>query len=504
MSTILVTLVDEAASLPAEVVDVIVAQFLRVDPGALSVVGGKEGKSKKNGVTPAIDEKQSTLRLKELPPAYNMAKTICNSCPEKMARYIGQYFNDVILDASSSTTEKNHHHRRASNDKEDSDDGEGPSGPTEEDLRELRKAHRLLRELWRACPAVLQNVIPQLEAELPAENVQLRLLATETLGDIVSGIGAAGPPPPPTMDPSAYPPIELSSYSDVVPSYGVLSTPCSPQSFPQTHPAVYASFLSRQNDKSALIRSAWTTSIGRILMTSAGGVGLSQSEEQTLIKGLAIKLLDSDERVRIAAVKVVSSFGFRDIVFELGSNGGVTEPGSILANLVERIRDRKHGVRVEAMKAVGKIWGVAAGEIAAGNETVISLLGAIPSRIFDTVYVNDLELNVLIEHVLFESLLPLGYPSLKSKGSKALPGESHGKGKGKESAGDKERENADADKIRTERLLLLIKDLDPKAKKAFFSLSGRQAACSQVAESFLKKCEEFNVGSCPLNSTALY
>ncbi|KAI9773633.1 MAG: hypothetical protein M1840_006907 [Geoglossum simile] len=503
MSTILVTMVDEAASLPAEVVDVIVAQFFRVDPGALGVVGSKEGKSKKNGITPAIDEKQSTLRLKELPPAYNMAKTICNSCPEKMARYIGQYFNDVILDASSSATEKNHHHRRASNDREDSDDGEGPSGPTEEDLRELRKAHRLLRELWRACPAVLQNVIPQLEAELPAENVQLRLLATETLGDMVSGIGAAGPPPPPTMDPSAYPPTELSSYSDAVPSYGVLSIPSSPQSFPQTHPAVYASFLSRQNDKSALIRSAWTTSIGRILMTSAGGVGLSQSEEQTLIKGLAVKLLDSDERVRIAAVKVVSSFGFRDIIFELGSNGGVTEPGSILTNLVERIRDRKHGVRVEAMKAVGKIWGVAAGEIAAGNETVISLLGAIPSRIFDTVYVNDLELNVLIEHVLFESLLPLGYPSLKSKGLKTLPGESQSKGKGKESAGDKERENADADKIRTERLLLLIKDLDPKAKKAFFSLSGRQAACSQVAESFLKKCEEFNGGVMDENETTI-
>ncbi|KAI9780452.1 MAG: hypothetical protein M1839_006726 [Geoglossum umbratile] len=504
MSTILVTLVDEAPNLPAEVVDIIVAQFFRVDPGALNAAGSKDGKSKKNGITPATDDKQSTLRLKELPPAYNMAKTICNSCPEKMARYIGQYFNDVILDASSSTIEKSHHHhRRASNEREDSDDGEGPSGPTEEDLKELRKAHKLLRELWRACPAVLQNAIPQLEAELPAENVQLRLLATETLGDMVSGIGAAGPPPPPAMDPSAYPPTELSSYSDAVPSYGVLSIPSSPQSFPQTHPAVYASFLSRQNDKSALIRSAWTTSIGRILVTSAGGVGLSQSDEQTLVKGLAVKLLDSDERVRISAVRVVSGFGFRDIVFGLGSNGGVTEPGSILANLVDRVRDRKHGVRVEAMKAVGRIWGVAAGEIAAGNETVISLLGAIPTRIFDTVYINDLELNVLIEHVLFESLLPLGYPSLKSKGSKVLPGESQGKGKGKEPAGDKEKENADADKIRTERLLLLIKDLDTKAKKAFFSLSGRQAACSHVTESFLKKCEEFNGGVMDENEAAI-
>ncbi|KAH0559344.1 hypothetical protein GP486_004143 [Trichoglossum hirsutum] len=508
MSTILVTLVDEATNLPAEVVDSIVAQFLRVDPGSLSSTTSKDGKSKKNGLTPAIDDKQLTLRLKELPPAYNMAKTICNSCPEKMARYISQYFNEVILDASSSSAAadsvaKSHHHRRASHDREDSDDGDGPSGPTEEDLKELHKAHRLLRELWRASPAVLQNVIPQLEAELPAENVQLRLLATETLGDMVSGIGASGPPPPPAMDPFAYPPAELSSYSDVTPSYGILSIPSSPQSFPQTHPAVYASFLSRQNDKSALIRSAWTTSIGRILITSAGGVGLSQNEEQTLLKGLAVKLLDSDERVRIAAVKVISGFGFRDVVFKLGSDGGVTQPSSILANLVDRVRDRKHGVRVEAMKAVARIWGVAAGEIAAGNETVELLLGAIPSKIFDTVYINDLELNVLVEHVLFESLLPLGYPPLKPKGSKAPSGESQSRGRGKESNGDKENESADADKIRTERLLLLIKDLDPKAKRAFFSLPGRQAACSQVAESLLKKCEEFNGGVMDENEAAI-
>src|SRR5204863_2422131 len=139
---LLVTVVDESPSLPPEVVDIIVAQFLRADPR--SVASATKGKKGSNA--PAIDDRQSTLLMKELPPAYNMAKTICNSCPEKLARYISQYFNDVIIDASTSKMDgasKGHAHRRASDVYGDSDDDDGPKGPTEEDLKELYKAHKL-------------------------------------------------------------------------------------------------------------------------------------------------------------------------------------------------------------------------------------------------------------------------------------------------------------------------------------------------------------------------
>ncbi|KAI9832686.1 MAG: hypothetical protein M1819_004272 [Sarea resinae] len=493
MNSILVILVDESSSVPAEVVDIIIAQFLRADPRAVTSTGNK---TKKNGMSQAVDEKQSTLLLKELPPAYNMAKSICNSCPEKMARYISQYFNDVIMDASASSVAdgagKNKHHRRASDDQDDSDD-EGPSGPTEEDLKELHKAHRLLRELWRASPPVLQNVIPQLEAELSAENVQLRLLATETLGDIVSGIGAAGPPPPPPMDPAAYPPTTLATYDDRSVFQSIMTTPCSPQPFPQTHSAAYNSFVSRQKDKSSLIRSAWTMAIGKIITTSAGGVGLSQTEEQALLASLGRMLIDSEERVRIAAVKAIESFSFRDIIMKLGSLGDMTQSGSILANLADRAKDRKHAVRVEAMKILGRIWGVSAGEIAAGNETVVSKVGAVPTKIFDTFYVNDQDINVLLDHVLYEFLLPLSYPPVKSKGSKMTNGDSQ-RVKDSQANGEDDHQSIDVDKIRAERILVLVKDLDVRAKKAFFACQGRQKTMAQVMETYLKRCEQYNGG----------
>ena len=470
MTQILVTLVDEAQSLPSEAVDVIVAQFLRAStPG-----GGKKGE--------APDEKQSTLLLKELPEAYNMAKTICNACPEKMARYISQYFNDVIMDVSGEATKPNGH-RRKSDVAPDSDDEDGPAGPTESDMIELRKAHRLLRELWRASAPVLQNVIPQLEAELSAENIQLRLLATETLGDIISGIGAAGPPPPPTMDPAAYPPAKLDDNSPLPASENILTTPSSPQSFAQTHPGVYQSFMGRKNDKSAVIRAAWTTAIGRILVTSGGGIGLSTHEESALVKGLGEKLNDADEKVRLAAVKAVGGFGFRDIIIKLAPDGSVSKSGSVLCSLADRARDRKHAVRIEGMTTLGRIWGVAAGEIAAGNGTVTDALGTIPMKIFDAYYANDKEVNVLLDHVMFEQLIPLSYPPAKAKG-KAANGDSQINGDGP----------FDPDKIRTERILLVVKSLDAKSRKAFFAMQGRQPTCANVLEAFLKRCEDFNGG----------
>jgi sister-chromatid-cohesion protein PDS5 len=490
LTEILVILVDEASSLPAEVVDIIVAQFLRADPNSNTGVGTK---SKKNGSSNLLDEKQSTLVLKELPPAYNMAKTVCNSCPEKMARYVSQYFNDVIMDASSSAIGGGiiKGHRRSTLSRDDWDDDEEQEGPSDEDLKELSKAHKLLRELWRASPAVLQNVIPQLETELSAENIQLRLLATETLGDIVSGIGAAGPPPQNSMDPAAYPQAVLSSTPDSFSTSNILTTPASPQSFSHAHPAAYNSLLSRRIDKSPIIRAAWATGIGRIIITSAGGVGLNQQEEKDLVTNLAEKLVDADERVRIAAIKAVGTFGFRDVVIKLGPLNDGQTGGTVLSNLADRVKDKKHGVRTEAMKTLGRLWGVASGEIAAENESVTSILSFIPSRIFDAFYVNDPDINVLIDHITNEFLLPLSYPPIKSKDSKG-ENPSQKNGHGSQTNGDHDI-SMDPDAIRAQRSLLLAKGLDERAKKAFYAMLARQAQWAKVLEAFIKRCEDYNV-----------
>ncbi|KAI4597735.1 hypothetical protein KJ359_004010 [Pestalotiopsis sp. 9143b] len=466
MTDILVTLLEEGPTLPPSVLDVIMAQFLRAAPP-----GGSRARSDANG-------SQTTLLPKEEPEAYVMAKTVCNHCPEKMARYVSQYFSDVIMDISGKGGSANGQRD------DDSDNEEGTAGPSESDFKELRKAHQLLRELWRAAPTVLQNVVPQLDAELSADNVQLRLLATETLGDMISGIGAAGPPPPPVLDPAAYPPIKIGEDTqDQTEFDSILTTPLSPLSFATTHTQVFHNFVSRRHDKSPLIRAVWTTAVGYIVSTSAGGIGLSREDEQTFIEGLKDRLNDADEKVRLAAVKAIEVFRFRDIVTKLALEGGVEKNGTILANLSDRCRDRRAPIRVAAMALLAKLWAAASGELMAGNDAVISALGAIPTHIFSTFYANDLELNILLERVTFECLVPLSYPPPKPKQSNSNS-QSQANGDG----------SYDPDRIRAERILLLVKSLDEKSTRAFFAMQQQQPQFAKLLQGFVKQCENFNGG----------
>ncbi|KAF5656349.1 sister chromatid cohesion pds5 [Fusarium heterosporum] len=464
LTEMLMQLVDESSGVSPPVIDAIISQFLRAAPPGGNRLKGQNGN-------------QSNLLLKTEPAAYVMAKNICNGCSDKMARYVSQYFSDVIFNASGFAAKANGN-RQAN----DSDDEDATLGPSEADLKSLRQAHLLIRELWRAAPTILLNVVPQIEAELSADNIHLRQIATETIGDMISGIGAAGPPPPPTLDPAAYPPLKLEDEVPATAVENVLTKPYSPQSFAQTHHAAYRNFVGRRNDKAGIIRTAWVSAAGYILSTSAGGIGLSREEENELIKALCDKLNDSEEKVRLAAVRAIQLFDFRDIVLKLGALGGVEKPGSIFASLADRCRDRKPTVRVDAMILLGKLWAVGAGEIADGQEAVTFCLGGVPSRIINAFYANDSDLNILLDRVMFECLVPLKYPAIKGAKAKAASQSQGG------------ISHADQDKIRVERILLMLKSLDAPAKKAFFHMQARQPVVAKVVASFIQQCEAYNGG----------
>lgn len=459
LTDMLIHLIDESpGSIPASVIDAIISQFLRAAPP-----GGARSKEQNNN--------QATLLHKTEPAAYVMAKNICNGCNDKMSRYVSQYFSDVILNASGFATKNGYGHG------DDSDDEDGASGPSEADLKSLRQAHALIRELWRAAPSILDNVVPQLDAELSADNVHLRQIATEAFGDMISGIGAAGAPPKPTLDPAAYPPLRLATDTSPAPgTTNILTTPFSPQSFAQTHHATYRNFVGRKNDKSGTIRTAWVTAVGYILSTSAGGIGLSREDETELISGLVDKLSDSEEKVRLAAVKAIELFEFKDVIQKLGPLGGVEKKGSLFNILGDRCRDRRPAIRVEAMVLLGKLWAVGAGELAEGNEAVAACLSGIPSCIVGVFYANDPDLNVLLDRVMYECLVPLKLPAIKGKTNKAALSQ------------------ADQDRIRAERILLMLKSFDQSALKAFFAMQARQPQFAKGVSILIQQCEAYNGG----------
>jgi sister-chromatid-cohesion protein PDS5 len=461
LNNLLAVVVDEVGSLPQEVTDIIISQFLRVEPRAPPTKPAKRTKSGDIG-----DDKQDTLMLKEYPPAYNLAKAICTACSEKMTTQISQYFSNVIVDAASSKPTNGvtkHVGRRFSEIDDDIED-------EEEDTADLHKAHRLIRELWRACPDVLTNVIPQIEAELHAESVPMRSLAVQTLGDVVAGIGISGLPPSITLDPAAYPLPTLETPQGEIISSNQLLMPRSPKPFTAVHHLTYDSFLKRRQDKSAIVRAYWATAVGRILLTSAGGIGLSESEQDQLLAGLAHALEDSDERVRIAAIEIVSAFSYHGVVNSLGAAGGIDHDGSVLATLAARARDRKHAVRAEAITVLSRMWGVASRDIGENNEKAVKLFGEVPSRILDVYFTNEPDIHELLDKVIFESFLPLSFPPLKGS-SEANP-----------------------DAIRAGRILTFVRSLNDKTKQVFFAIQARQTNLVKVMDLYLKTCEDYNGG----------
>ncbi|EXJ87363.1 hypothetical protein A1O3_04322 [Capronia epimyces CBS 606.96] len=480
LKNLLAAVVDEV-TLPQEVTDIIISQFMRVDTRNAQ---DQSSRGKRRG---AQDTKQATLFLKEYPPAYNMAKALCTTCPEKMTLQITQYFGTIIVDATavtSATSFSKSAHRRMSDVGDSEDEHEG--------LTDLRKAHRLLRELWRACPDVLLNVVPQIEAEFSADSPALRQLATETIGDITAGIGISGPPPTIPLDPAAYPLPSLEQREQQpLQTTNPLLAPASPKPFANVHASAYSAFLGRRVDRAAFVREAWAIAASRILLTSAGGIGLNDRELQDLLAGFAQMLRDPDERVRLIAIQSVNAFNYHDIINTLAADGGLSRPGTVLATMVERVTDRKHDVRAEAIELLARIWGAASGDIEEGIEVVKAAVGGIPNRLFRAFYTNDLHVHEVLDKVLYESLLPLSFPPIKAQHSR--PDTQKQRTKDKEGSSS-EGAASEPDVIRTRRILTLVQGLDAKSRPVFFKLQNRQVQVSKAMTVFLQACEDYNGG----------
>ncbi|KAK7205746.1 armadillo-type protein [Myxozyma melibiosi] len=323
MGEILVQLVEEVPTISQHVVSMILAQFLR--PLATTTQPSKNS----NGYSGKVQ-----TQLTQLPPAYNMAKTICINCSDRISRYVAQYFIEATYELTTKSSSQD---------------------ITESELTELKKAHNLLVEIWKACPEVLQSTIPQLEQEILTESTQIRLLATQTVGLIAGEVPGR-------------------------------------VNFMTTHASCWEAWLGRQNDRSALVRSKWAEGCAYITGNRADAV-------EGTVEGIAKTLIDNDERVRLASCKAIGTLDYKVVVRKFKNE-------AVLNNLAERSRDRKYSVRAEAIRVLGSIYDMAAEDIAAQDVDIIAQLSWIPNRILDLLYVNQTETTALMDYCIFEHLLP--------------------------------------------------------------------------------------------------
>ncbi|KAF8156995.1 armadillo-type protein [Crassisporium funariophilum] len=130
MADILAALIDECTSLPNDVLEVIMAQFM-----------------------------EKNARIEQ--PGYRLAVQLCNASADKLQRHVCQYFGDLLTST---------------------EDGD-------EDLETIRTSHELVKRLHHSCPTILHSVIPILETELRADALNPRLVATQTLGEMYADKG---------------------------------------------------------------------------------------------------------------------------------------------------------------------------------------------------------------------------------------------------------------------------------------------------------------------------
>ncbi|KAG6901443.1 hypothetical protein C0995_011956 [Termitomyces sp. Mi166 len=298
MVDILVALIDEAQVFPSEALEVLLSQFM-----------------------------ETNLRIEKA--GYRLAVQVCNATADKLQRHVCQHFTDIIVANSQ-----------------------------DEDLDEIRAAHELIKRLNHSCPGLLHSVIPQLEEELRVEDVNLRMIATQVLGEMFGDKGGA----------------------ELVKKY----------------PTTWNVWQLRKNDKAASVRLKF--------VEAAKGLLVNLFEQRAILDdALRSKLVDPDDKVRAATCKMYGQLDYETVLHHVSEEQ--------LHELAERGVDKKQSVRVEALTSLGKLYSFAYPEIENNEPLAIKQFSWIPNAILNMIAISH-EVRAVVEQVVMEYILPL--PSLST------------------------------------------------------------------------------------------
>lgn len=315
---------------------------------------------------------------------FNFTTNICNANPDRLARQLTKFFSEVIY--------------------ENNEEGEI-------EYKSLVKLHNLAVEIWKHVPEMLGSVMGLIDDELNADNAKYRILATETIGKV------------------------LSSQSRV--------------NFVQVHKETWNNWIKKTLDISPLVRIKWVEFGAEILS--------SRSDVLTVItNGLSKTLIDTDERVRLATIRGLSNLSADVLVRKVNSQ-------TILEGLVQLSREKHSDIREESIKILGSLYNASYDDLFSGEELndAQKLVQKIPSHIFNLYYINDKNINCLVDVTLMEKILP----------------------------------TEEDDTKRVERIINVVRSLDDKAKSAFIAFNKRQQSLASVVLKFIEFAEQNNGGA---------
>ncbi|SCV01274.1 LAME_0G15148g1_1 [Lachancea meyersii CBS 8951] len=273
------------------------------------------------------------------------------------------------------------------------------------EYKTLVKLGRLTSELWKYAPDLVGSITGFIYQLLCSENALFREAATDCVSEM------------------------LKSSSLV--------------NFDVAHRDTYKVWLSKMADISPQVRHAWVFQLPQILVNRT-------DLANDISKGLAKALIDADHSVRLCAVQVFEKVPVKQL-WECVSNP------SVFTGLLHLTREARSDIREICIEAVSKIYVNSVEQISRSedNREIWQVVETIPSVFFNLYYINDLDINMKIDQVLFEKFLPLPL---------------------------------DAQTL-VNRVVGMMRNFDKKAFSSFYAFNKRQEQMSMVVSKLITFCE---------------
>lgn len=287
-------------------------------------------------------------------PGFNFSVSICEANIDRMSRQVAQFFSEMLYESAAQIDN--------ANDKINSFKA----------MESLRKIHKLSIQIWSYVPGLLTSVMGLIHDELNAEDETIRILATETIGQMIG--------------------CPISSHNFII-----------------TYKDTWQAWLKKASlDVSPAVRCKWIEQLPFIV----NNMNNTTSEVSTeLCDGLNKCLMDVDEKVRLFSCISIEKIPFEKFTRICDKN--------IMATLFQLIRERNPDIRNQAIKILSNhcnqyLSAVDRSQVidfgGKGKEESDDLeknfFKHIPNQLLSLIYINEKEITSTVDICLFEKLLP--------------------------------------------------------------------------------------------------
>lgn len=341
-------------------------------------------------------------------PGLAFSLAVCEANVDKMSRHIAQLFSEMLDDSVKAN-------KNGSTDYEAS-------------YLALEKIHTWSIQIWRYVPDLLTSVMGLISDELNSDSERVRVLATTTIGSMVSSSNEGSPE------------------SNLV-------------HFVNTHKAAWLNWLKKSSDVSPVVRAKWVEQVPNVLCAQS----VTSDTTSQLSSSLTKCLSDTNERVRFASCNACEALPFAVFSSKVCSEAA-------LSTLFQLVREKNSDIHNVAIRLLADIYNsyldlierdevVDFGDLKEEELRIVEKLLSVdlPNNLLQLNYVNEKSLTAVVDIALFEKLI-----SFQENTSK-----------------------------RVSRLCKFYEVLDEKSRASFLAVISRQKKMSDAVRKFVELSIEY-------------